>query len=138
MAWERLQVLPTGNFRIAVTVVLICGFAVVVCIRLAAGEKMPDGYDTFMIFLAALAGIDVTQMWVKRSTDHKLNEIKAGKTQPVTVESTTTEVNVTNAAPSPPVPIKVAEVVKPENAPGGENRPAGSGLSADGALEPDA
>ncbi len=93
-----LQDFPSHNGSVvaALTLILLTGF--VVLVKLAIGHIFPDGYDTWIWMLAALAGINVGGMIGKRATD---TEYVTAKASQVKVENA--EKIETSPAPTQPV-----------------------------------
>lgn len=91
-----LQDFPGQNGGVVTALVLILITGLVVVVRLAAGARFPDGYDTWIWALIALAGVNVVGMVGKRFTD--IGYKQAG-TPAITVEAPST-VTVTPAAPA--------------------------------------
>lgn len=91
-----LQDFPGQNGGVVTALLLILITGLVVIVRLAIGKVFPDGYDTWIWALIALAGVNVVGMVGKRFTD--INYKQAG-TSAVTVEAPST-VSVTAAAPA--------------------------------------
>lgn len=98
-----LQDFPGQNATTLTALVLIFITGLTVIVRLILGRQFPDGYDTWIWFLAALAGVNVAGMVGKRATDIEYR--KAG-TSPVSVDTANVSATVTAqqpaAAPTPP------------------------------------
>lgn len=82
-----LQDFPGQNGGVVTALLLIIITGLVVIVRLALGLVFPDGYDTWIWALIALAGVNVVGMVGKRFTD--INYKQAG-TSPVNVEGPST------------------------------------------------
>jgi hypothetical protein len=76
--------------------------------KLILGQPFPDGYDTWIWALIALAGVNVAGMVGKRATDIEYR--KAG-TSPVSVD--TANVTATVAASTDPTPAPAPQKVPP-------------------------
>jgi hypothetical protein len=95
-----LQDFPTQNAASATALLLILVTGTVVVIKLALGQIFPDGYDTWIWAMVALAGVNVAGMVGKRFTDI---EYKRAGTSPVNVEAPS-NVNVNQTANAPVQP----------------------------------
>lgn len=107
-----LQDFPGQNGGVVTALLLILITGLVVIVRLALGLVFPDGYDTWIWALIALAGVNVVGMVGKRFTD--INYKQAG-TSPVNVEGPST-VSVT-AQPAAPAAAPVSDGVGAPSAP---------------------
>jgi hypothetical protein len=95
-AW--LQDFPGQNGATATALVLIFVTGLTVVGKLILGQPFPDGYDTWIWALIALAGVNVAGMVGKRATDIEYR--KAG-TSPVSVDNATVTATVSTAQPAP-------------------------------------
>jgi hypothetical protein len=84
---------PGQNGAVVVALFLILITGLVVVVKLALGQNFPENYDSWLVLLASLAGINVVGMIGKRATDFNY---KAAGTSPVNVEAPST-VTVTQA-----------------------------------------
>lgn len=88
---------PTHNGAVVTALVLILGTGLTVIGKLILGQVFPDGYDTWIWALVALAGVNVAGMIGKRATDR---EYKAAGTSPVSAPNSQVNVEVA-ATPAP-------------------------------------
>jgi hypothetical protein len=96
---------PTQGGQVVVALFLILLTGMIVVVRLAIGKPFPVGYEDWLLFLGAAAGIANIGMIGKRATDRELHRIKAGGGPTVTVD---TADNVTvEPQPQPPAPPAV-------------------------------
>jgi hypothetical protein len=80
---------PTQGGGVVVALTLIFFTGLVVIVRLALGVEFPDGYETWIWALIALAGVTTAGMIGKRATDFRYKE--AGRSpSPVTVQAPST------------------------------------------------
>lgn len=56
---------------------LILATGLTVIVHLILGHPMPDGYDGWFIFMGGVAGINVTAMGVRRTTDYEYQKLKS-------------------------------------------------------------
>ncbi len=93
---------PTQGGQVVVALLLIFITGLIVAGRLLRGLSFPDGYEAWLFFLGALAGVANIGMIGKRFTDFRY---KQAGTSPVNVEAPS-QVNVEAppAAPRPPSP----------------------------------
>lgn len=86
---ERIKSLmgdfPTQGGGVVVALTLIFFTGLVIIVRLALGTKFPDGYETWIWALIALAGVTTAGMIGKRATDFRFKQ--AGNPSPVNVEA---------------------------------------------------
>lgn len=85
------QDFPTQGGSVVVALILIFFTGLTIIVRLALGMKFPDGYETWIWALIALAGVTTVGMVGKRATDY--GYVKAKNPSPVNVEAPST-VNV--------------------------------------------
>jgi hypothetical protein len=103
MKW--LDELPTTNVRIGVTLILTVATAVRylgwgVPVRMTANIAVLDGWGYWLVFLAAMAGLDVAQYLGKRFSDTSYAAAKSAGPSPVTVSGADTTVTaIADAAP---------------------------------------
>lgn len=64
---EWLATMPSTNTRIAVTLACVALTAITYCVLWRAPS---GGWEAWLTFLAAMAGIDLAQFAVKRKTDN--------------------------------------------------------------------
>jgi H+/Cl- antiporter ClcA len=82
-----MQDYPTQGGGVVIAHILIFLTGLVVIVRLALGATFPAGYDAWLMFLGALAGIATGGMIGKRATDHELARIKSHGPSQVSVAS---------------------------------------------------
>lgn len=107
MNWFKRYVadFPTQGGTVVVALFLITGMGVIVIGRLLMGKPFPDGYDSWLVFLGALAGVSTIGMIGKRATDYEYAKAQ----NPATVTTTTT------AAPDGSTTVTATHpVVEPE------------------------
>lgn len=75
---------PTANGRVVATIVIMLATAAVVIVRLILGAPFPDGYDTWLWVLVAMAGVDSAHVVGKRLSDFRY---KAAGAPAVNVEA---------------------------------------------------
>ena len=82
------QDFPTQGGSVVVALILIFFTGLTIIVRLALGMKFPDGYETWIWALIALAGVTTAGMVGKRATDY--GYVKAKNPSPVNVEAPST------------------------------------------------
>lgn len=88
---EWLQDFPHQGGLTVVALYLILTTGTIVQVRLAFGKPFPDGYDTYLIFLAGIAGVTTVGMIGKRLTDYDYAKAtNPAPASPVTVEAPAT------------------------------------------------
>lgn len=76
---------PTQGGSVVVALILIFFTGLTIIVRLALGTKFPDGYETWIWALIALAGVTTAGMVGKRATDREYAKAKfSGVTDPTT------------------------------------------------------
>lgn len=100
-----LQDFPTHNGSVVLALCLIALTGLIVCVRLIRGANFPDGYDTWIWALIALAGVNAAGLGIKRATDASY---KAAGTPTVETKGSTT-VNVEAEATGPAKPVLTRE-----------------------------
>lgn len=100
MNW--LQSLPSTNSRIAVTLLLAVGTAVRY-LGFGLPESSQTGWNSWLVFVAVMAGIDASQYIGKRFSDTEYATAKNATSPPVTVS--TPQMVVAPTASSAPVNV---------------------------------
>lgn len=110
---QWLQDFPSQNAASAAALLLILVTGMTVVGKLIAGQVFPDGYDTWIWALIALAGVNVAGMVGKRATDI---EYKKAGTSSVSVDTANVTATVAASAPAQNAPQKVPPLTIPTQA----------------------
>jgi hypothetical protein len=97
---EFLGDFPNQNGAVVTGLFLILTTGLVVDVMLILGKPFPDGYDTWIWALIALAGVNVVGMIGKRATDIELAKAK----NPPTVEAASTVTTAVTTSTSTTAP----------------------------------
>lgn len=114
---------PTQGSGVVVALGLIVGTGLVVMVRLAVGQPFPDGYDSWLLLLGALAGVSTVGMIGKRATDREYRAIANAAPVPVTTKTETKTETTETKTEAPAARIvddeKDETVERPQFQPGG-------------------